>query len=233
MTDQLPRLDTSTRGERATASSRFELVLICTGNRARSPIAEGFLRCLLADLPVDLRSLGTLELGAVPPLPKALAAASAHGLDISAHRARSLSGVDLAGADLVLGFERPHLAAAVVAARAAQDRTFLIRELVELIEETQPAVADPVERARQTIALAHTRRGDRISTRLAELGDPLGRDRDFYRDTVQRLGELSVRLAAGLFGEGAIRPLPRLEMPSGHGRRRPPLRRVAFRRESP
>jgi low molecular weight protein-tyrosine phosphatase len=185
----------------------FELVLLCTGNRARSPVAEGFLRDLLADLPVRVRSLGTLELGAAPALPEAIEAAAGLGLDISNHRARALAGEDLSGADLVIGFEQRHVAAAVVDGAARRDRVFSLPELVELLEESAPhGFGEPVERARQAIADAHARRGNSLSAR-AELADPLGHDRTFYRDTVERVRELSERLAVGLFGEDAVRPL--------------------------
>jgi protein-tyrosine phosphatase len=191
----------------AQCEHEFELVLLCTGNRARSPIAEGFLRELVADLPVRVRSLGTLELGAAPALPEAIEAAAAHGLDISAHRARALAGEDLSGADLVVGFEHRHVAAAVVDGGARRDRVFSLPELVELLEQG-PAqrLGEPVERATQAIADAHARRSGHLAAGRAELADPLGQDRHFYRDTVERVRELSTRLALGLFGEDAVRP---------------------------
>jgi protein-tyrosine phosphatase len=202
-------LSTSTRELNSPRpSGRFELVLLCTGNRARSPIAEAFLRHLLADLPVRVRSLGTLEVGAAPALPEAIEAAAARGLDISAHRARALGGEDLSGADLVVGFEQRHVVAAVVDGGARRERVFSLPELVELLEQgpTQ-RVGEPVERATQAIADAHARRSGHVAAGDAELADPLGQDRRFYRDMVERVCELSTRLALGLFGEDAIRPL--------------------------
>jgi protein-tyrosine phosphatase len=185
----------------------FELVLLCTGNRARSPIAEGFLRDLLADLPVRVHSLGTLELGGAPALPEAIEAAAGLGLDISEHRARPLAGEDLSGADLVVGFEQRHVAAAVVDGGARRDRVFSLPELVELLEESpSQRFGDPVERARRAIAGAHAQRGGHSVSSRAELADPLGQDRSFYRNTVERVRELSTRLAVGLFGEDAVRP---------------------------
>jgi protein-tyrosine phosphatase len=192
----------------ARRQDEFEVVLLCTGNRARSPIAEGFLRGLLADLPVRVRSLGTLELGAAPALPEAIEAAAVLGLDISDHRARALAGEDLSRADLVVGFEQRHVAAAVVDGKARRDRVFSLPELVELLEASAPArFGDPVERARQAIADAHARRSGQAATGAAELADPLGQDRSFYRNTVERVRDLSTRLAVGLFGEDAVRPL--------------------------
>jgi protein-tyrosine phosphatase len=190
------------------SKDEFELVLLCTGNRARSPVAEGFLRDQLADLPVRLRSLGTLELGSAPALREAIEAAALLGLDISDHRARPLAGEDLSGADLVVGFEQRHVVAAVVDAGARRDRVFSLPELVELLEESGPhRFGDPIVRARQAIADAHARRSGHSASSRAELADPLGRDRNFYRDTVEQVRELSIRLAVGLFGADAVRPL--------------------------
>jgi low molecular weight protein-tyrosine phosphatase len=186
----------------------FEVILICTGNRARSPVAEGFLRHLVADLPVQVHSLGTLELAGEPALPEAVEAASAHGLDLSSHRARTLRGQDLGHADLVLGFERHHVAAAVIDGGALPEHAFTLPELVELLEQARSADSlDPVEGARKKIADAHARRAGMPPTALAELADPLGQSRKVFRDTVEQVRDLSVRLAVGLFGRERTRQL--------------------------
>jgi protein-tyrosine phosphatase len=182
----------------------FELVLICTGNRARSPIAEGYLRRLLADLPVHVHSLGTLELEGAPALPEALEAASRAGLDLSAHRSRALGGQDLSEADLVLGFEMSHLAAAVVDGGAARERVFSLPELVELIDRTDASdEKDPIVRARQTIAAANVLRV--AGAQPAELADPIGQSPKFHRETVERIRDLAARLAIGLFGRERLK----------------------------
>lgn len=206
------------------SADEFELVLLCTGNRVRSPIAEAFLRELLADLPVRLRSLGTLDLGAAPPLPEAMEAAAAHGLDIAGHRARTLAGEDLSAADLVVGFERRHIAAAVVDGGARRDRVFSLPELVDLLEEsTEQRFGDAVDRARKAIEAAHALRSEHAAASISELADPLGQDRTFYSATVERIQDLASRLATGLFGDDAVRPL-KVSSParagSGRGLRR-------------
>jgi len=188
------------------SEDRFELVLICTGNRARSPVAEGFLRHLLADLPVRVRSLGTLELGGAPALPEALEAASRAGLDLSGHRSQSLRGQELREADLVLGFELSHVSAAVIDGGAPRERVFSLPELVELLEQASPSLdTHPLARARQAIADADARRV--VGTPPAELTDPLGRSPKFHRDTVEQVRDLSERLAIGLFGRERVLPL--------------------------
>lgn len=182
----------------------FDLVVICTGNRARSPVAEGFLRSLVIDLPVQVRSLGVLDLEGSPALAEAVEAASSLGLDLSGHRARALKGEDLSQCDLVLGFESSHVVTAVIDGGAPRERVFSLPELVELIERGEPTDdADPIARARQTIAAAHARRVTGASP--AEVADPIGRDPAFFRQTVEKVRDLSVRLAIGLFGRENVR----------------------------
>jgi protein-tyrosine phosphatase len=188
----------------------FDLVVICTGNRVRSPAAEGFLRELLAGLPVHVSSAGLLDLGEVPALPEAVETAAALGLDLSSHRARCLLNHDLRNADLVVGFERRHVATAVVDAHARRERTFTLGQLVDLLDRLPPTPGrDPLARARQTIASADALR--RTSDEpAAELGDPLGGPPELYRSTLVRVRDLSERLATGLFGAHAVRALPPL-----------------------
>ncbi len=70
----------------------FHIVFVCTGNRARSPLAEAFLRAKIGNRAVRIESYGTLELGPEPAMPEAIAAASALRIDIRGHRARSFCG---------------------------------------------------------------------------------------------------------------------------------------------
>lgn len=177
----------------------FEIVFVCTGNRFRSPLAEELFRQAAAGIPLRTASRGTLDLGPVPVLPEAAEEAARLGLDLSSHRARSLDGDDLTGADLVVGFERRHVARAVVEAGAARARTFTLPELVALLDEgKEPYDTEPVGRARAAIAAANAARQD--PTTVAELVDPLGKPRAVFRDTAAELQDLVGRLAGGLFG---------------------------------
>jgi protein-tyrosine-phosphatase len=179
----------------------FEVVFVCTGNRARSPLAEALFRRAATDLPVAVSSLGTLDLGSIPPLPEAEREALRLGLDLSGHRSRPLLGADLGAADLVLGFERMHVVSAVVDARAVRARSFTLPELVPLLERLDlPPARDPVERARLAVAAAHAERPDPAMTEVAELADPLGGGAAVFRDTADRVADLTGRLAVRLFG---------------------------------
>jgi protein-tyrosine-phosphatase len=174
------------------------VVFVCTGNRFRSPLAELIFRRAAGDVPVRTASRGTLELGPLPALPEALEEAERLGLDLASHRARPIDGEDLSSMDLVLGFERMHVVAAVVEASAPRERTFTLPELVELLEAGErPSASEPVERAREAISAAATARRDRHA--VPEVLDPIGQPRQVFRETAAELEDLVGRLTDRLF----------------------------------
>lgn len=176
----------------------LEVVFLCTGNRARSALAEAFFRRHAEGQPVRVSSYGLLRLGRVRPLPEAVAVAAAHGLDLSAHRARALEAGLLGEADLVIGFEPAHVDAAIEAG-ADPRLSFLLLELPELLEgNAPPDVLDPVDGARHVIAEMHRRRLDR-SGPADSLADPLGGSRQVFAETARVIDVLTSFLAASLF----------------------------------
>jgi protein-tyrosine-phosphatase len=124
------------------------------------------------------------------------------GLDLSGHASRNLAAVELEGFDLVLGFERMHVMAAVVEARAPLERTFTLPELVALLRRLPgpPLPTDPVERALVRIRQAQAVRppGFRNGP-MPELGDPLGKTLQAQRQTAMELSDLVSELAVSLF----------------------------------
>jgi protein-tyrosine phosphatase len=82
------------------------VLMVCTGNVCRSPMAEALLRERFA-----ARARGTVESAGITALvgrpadPFAVELLAARGIDLSAHRARQLTPEMIAGADLVLVME--------------------------------------------------------------------------------------------------------------------------------
>jgi protein-tyrosine phosphatase len=180
----------------------FRILFVCTGNRCRSPLAEVQLRHLARGLPIEVGSVGLLELGPAPAPPELIEVARASGLDLSAHRARGLASVDLSDVDLVIGLERAHVAAAVVDGNAPYDRVFSLREVVRLLERIEPPDSDDlVERARTAVARAHEARGaDPGFVPGEDVEDPFGGPREGYLTMARDVGDLCRRLLAGLVG---------------------------------
>jgi protein-tyrosine-phosphatase len=180
----------------------FQVVFVCTGNRARSPLAEALFRKYAAHLDATVSSFGTLALGAVPALPDALEVGFRLGVDLTEHTARHIRSGALAEADLVLGFEPAHVSIAVVEGRADAARTFLLGELVALLEA--PVVdMDALARARALVYAADRRRIRSRPDRAGSIGDPLGKPAKVMRRTAEQIDRLVQDLVVGLFGPGS------------------------------
>jgi len=111
--------------------SGSEVVVVCTANICRSPMAQALLagRLAAAGAAVTVRSGGMLG-GGEPPGPEVAAAMAGYGLDVSSHRSRQLTAGDLEAADLILAMARENLRYAVVTAPAVWPRAFTLPELV-------------------------------------------------------------------------------------------------------
>jgi len=89
----------------------YEILVVCTGNICRSPMAAGLLR---HNLPDELRprmaigSAGTSALHGHQAAPYAVQTMAEAGIDISDHRARQVSSELVRRADLILTMERAH-----------------------------------------------------------------------------------------------------------------------------
>jgi len=186
----------------------FRIVFICTGNRFRSPLAEHLTRALVPDVPLETSSFGLRDVDGAPVLPEASLEAARLALDVAPHRARRLAGQRLDEADLVVGFERIHVATAVLEADAAREKTFTLPELAELLEEVDaPDQSDPVERARAALVRAEWIRARRRDRPLfPELPDPWGGPPELFASIGGEVEDLCRRVVIGLFGEESVRP---------------------------
>ena len=111
---------------------------MCKGNVCRSPFAEALASSFGVFDPVA--SAGCLETAGKPAPPEAVAAARLHGVDLAAHRSRSVNRELLAAADVVFVLDRE--IAEVLARRHAgfEQRTLL---LGALSDSGAPEIADP------------------------------------------------------------------------------------------
>ncbi len=176
----------------------FDVVFVCTGNRARSPLAEALFRKYAADVGATASSVGTLHAEGDLALPEAVEAARRLGVDLSAHSSRSIVAADLSRADLVLGFEPVHLSIAVVEAGASIGRTFLLGELVALLDlpKTQE---DPRANARFAVSVADSRRIRSRPDPARAIADPYGASAKVMQATANEIDRLVRELAIGLF----------------------------------
>lgn len=169
----------------------FRLVFVCTANQGRSPVAEAVVRQLVP-AGVDVSSCGVHAAPGMPPLPYVLEAAEARRIDIASHRSRPLESV--ADADLVLGFERIHVATAVVDGAARRERVFTLPELVGLLGRT----GRPATPAARVEAAAELRARERADAQT--VADPAGKSRAAVDRIVAEIDLLTRRLVRELFG---------------------------------
>ena len=90
------------------------ILFVCTANICRSPTAEGVFRAMAEQaglgsaFEIAAAGTGATHVGE-PPSPPAVEVAAARGYDISAIRARQVTGEDIEKFDLVLAMTRGHL----------------------------------------------------------------------------------------------------------------------------
>jgi protein-tyrosine phosphatase len=195
------------------------ILVVCTGNVCRSPIAEAVLRSALQDRlgnrAPSVASAGTSGWAGSPAEEGSIAAAAERGFDLTAHRGRRLRERDLADATLVIAMSAEHRDHIAELQPGAASRAFTLKELVRLLEHrsddarstSERRAADPDGRVRNLVARADARR------RAGEVGDPadedvidpLGMPLATYRAVAAELDEWCVRLADAMFGPAPVR----------------------------
>jgi len=176
---------------------RIDVLVVCTGNICRSPMAELLLRDHLASRGVDarVRSAGTLAWHG-PATGDAIEVMDARGLDLRAHRSRELTPALTSEADLIVGMTRNHVWGVTAHEPGAETRAFVIGELVRL----GPVVGARAtgESVRAWAAKVAERRGDGPIGRAGDdVADPYGEPRSFYEATAARL-DRDLEVVAGL-----------------------------------
>ena len=173
------------------------IVVLCTANVCRSPMAAGLLARRLAALGVTMpvRSAGMIGDGD-PPYPEVVSVMAWYGIEIASHRSRIARATDLARASLVLAMARENLRHAVITEPGAWPRAFTLKELIRRGEEIGPRM--PGEPFTDWLSRTHAGR-ERVSllgdSAADDVADPAGGSLQAYTDAASLLDRLVTRLA--------------------------------------
>jgi len=140
---------TSAPASSGPATAERHILVVCTANQCRSPMAEGLIRAAV-DVrgltgQVRTRSAGTWAIPGVPATDHAVAVMSARGIDIAGHRSAALDPEGIARADLILTMTSSHAEAIAAEFPAARAK---VRRMSELAGGSWN-IADPVGGTRE------------------------------------------------------------------------------------
>lgn len=120
-------------------------LFVCTGNICRSPMAEGLLRHLTRNSGAyRALSCGLGTLPGQPPSPHAVRAMNAIGVDISGQRSRLLTAELVQQAHYIFGMTRSHVEQILLLYPQAAEKTFLLREFDDTLEDYEKDIPDPI-----------------------------------------------------------------------------------------
>ncbi len=180
------------------------ILVVCTGNICRSPMAEGLLRAALdARLGVDapqISSAGTMGMEGSGATPEGIEAAGELGVDIQEHVARRLTVPMAEASDLLLCMASDHRRFVAGASPMLASRTFTLKELVRLLETLDaPTTGNLADRLAATDAARAA--GAVQPSHDDDIADPLGQPMEAYRAIAWELETWIDRLVVGLYGE--------------------------------
>ncbi|MCX7621849.1 MAG: hypothetical protein N2037_13515 [Acidimicrobiales bacterium] len=193
-----------------TSEPATEILVLCTGNVCRSPMAEALLRHHLTERgviggggsrssTVSIRSAGLLASGQRAS-DEVIELMGARGLDLTGHQSCMVEPEMIRTADLILGMTREHVREAALLVPECFGRTFTLKELVRRGELVGP------RQVGMTLAAWLEQVGEgRSPNRLLgqsdedDIPDPMGRRFKFYKQVARDIDELSARLVALLF----------------------------------
>jgi protein-tyrosine phosphatase len=202
--DTFAMLDVSAPSARGHWRLPFRVLMVCTGNLHRSPLAERLLTARLGSSRemFQVSSAGTAARAGTPMDPVAAALLAGLGGDPCGATARRLTAELVENADLVLGAATEHRDAAVRLSPAwALRRTFTLREFARLLRaEDADGVAEPADRAAELVRGAGARRGAEGRGEDDDLADPYGAPERVARSCAGRIAESVQRIAVALLG---------------------------------
>ncbi len=183
----------------------MQILTLCTANQCRSPMAELLLQRALDQrgVPATVTSAGSLP-GGVPVSGGSVRAMAQRDLDLNGRRSRTLTGDEVAAADLILCMARSHARTAVVLSPPAWPRTFTLKELVRRGEALGAReTAEPLHGWLERLGRGRGRTSLLGADPNDDVADPMGGPDSAYEATAALLDDLVGRAVAVAFPTAA------------------------------
>jgi protein-tyrosine-phosphatase len=199
------------------------VLLVCTGNVCRSPLAEQLGRSVLEGVlggraaTVRLHSAGTRAVEGSGMHPDSARALQRYGVDAGDFRARQLHETMTAEADLILTMTERHRQEVLERAPRALGRTFTLREAADLLRRvdggTAPVGDTVPDRVRNWVRQLAAARSRRPVDRADDVRDPIGGTFDAHEEAATAIAAALVpvlrQLSALVRGDAATAAVPR------------------------
>ncbi len=180
----------------------FEILIVCTANICRSPLAQLLFRMAFATSSGDaarrfaVSSAGTRGWAGAEMDPAAAAELRRFGGDPAGFRARDLTAAQCDSADLILTATAEHRSAVLQESPRSLRRTFTLLEFAHLVSDVESVrrnAGDPAE----VVRAASSARGAASLTDY-DVGDPFGGPPEVHRAVADSIYAAVRQIAAAL-----------------------------------
>ncbi|MEA5456997.1 low molecular weight phosphatase family protein [Sinomonas sp. JGH33] len=189
----------------------FNVLVVCSGNLCRSPIAEQLLRARTAGHPVIVSSAGTVADDGAPMPEEAAMVSRRYGGEPSGHRSQLLTESHLRSADLVLTATRAHRGSVVQMLPRMSRKAFTISEFARLLGAVPEAERATLADTASVVDAARSLRGfvsPPDEPEHDDLEDPYRQPFEVYEAVGARLDAEIGIIASGLWPSEATLRAP-------------------------